>query len=86
MARVTLPMGIRSISGKVGNVCFRTMKGSGKVYMSILPQKRKRIYLSQEERMTRILFTKRAEIVRAMKKAGSKLPVKALWTLVSQAL
>ncbi len=26
MARVTLPMGIVGISGKVGNMCFRTLK------------------------------------------------------------
>ena len=86
MARVTPPMGIRSISGKVGNICFRTMKTTGKIYMTTLPQKRRRMFLSQEERMTRILFAKRAEIVRMMKKAGSKLPVRELWKLVSQAL
>ena len=86
MARVTPPMGIRSISGKMGNVCFRTMKATGKIYMTTLPQKRKHLCLSQEERMTRILFTKRAEIVRMMKKAGSKLPVRELWKLVSKTI
>lgn len=85
MARVTPPMGIRSISGKVGNVCFRTMKSTGRVYVSALPAARKSA-LRPREVVNQNRFSKRAEIVRMMKKAGSKLPVKALWALVSQAL
>ena len=85
MARVTPPMGIRSISGKVGNVCFRTMKGSGKVYMSTLPAARKSA-LRPREVVNQNRFAKRAEIVRMMRKAGSKLPVRELWKLVSQAV
>ena len=33
MAKITLMSGIASISGRVGNCCFRTMKATGKVYM-----------------------------------------------------
>lgn len=86
MSLVTPPMGITGISGKMGNVCFRTMKATGKIYMSSLPQIRKRICLSPEEKMARIRFAKRAEIVRLLKKAGSKRTTKELWKLVSQAL
>ena len=85
MAKVNLPMGIRSISGKVGNVCFRTMKGSGKVYMSTLPAARKSA-LRPREVVNQNRFAKRAEIVRMMRKAGSKLPVRELWKLVSQVI
>jgi hypothetical protein len=85
MAKVNLPMGITSISGKMGNVCFRTMKGSGKVYMSTLPAARKSA-LRPREVVNQNRFGKRAEIVRMMRKAGSKLPVRELWKLVSQAL
>ena len=85
MAQVTLPAGIESISGRLGNVCFRTMKGSGKVYMSTLPAARKSA-LRPREVVNQNRFGKRAEIVRMMRKAGSKLPVRELWKLVSQAL
>ena len=33
MAKITMMSGIASISGRVGNCCFRTMKATGKVYM-----------------------------------------------------
>ncbi len=85
MAQVTLPAGIESISGKVGNVCFRTMKGSGKVYMSTLPAARKSA-LRPREVVNQNRFAKRAEIVRMMRKAGSKFPVRELWKLVSQVI
>lgn len=78
-------MGITSISGKMGNVCFRTMKGSGKVYMSTLPVARKSA-LRPREVVNQNRFAKRVEIVRMMRKVGSKLPVRELWKLVSQAL
>lgn len=85
MARVTPPMGIRSISGKVGNVCFRTMKGSGRVYMSTLPATRKTA-LRPREIVNQNRFSKRAYIVGQLRLMGSTLSTKALWALVSQAL
>ena len=33
MAKITMMSGIASISGRVGNCCFRTMKATGMVYM-----------------------------------------------------
>ena len=53
--------------------------------MSTLPAARK-TSLRPREIVNQNRFNKRAEIVRMMKKAGSKLPVKALWALVSQAI
>ena len=85
MAKVTLPMGIRSISGKVGNVCFRTMKSTGNVYMGSLPQARK-TQLSASEIEARERFARKAFLVRAMRQAGSKLTQKELWKLAEQAL
>ena len=43
MAQVKMMAGIESISGKLGNYCFRTMKGTGKVYMHQLPSKGERL-------------------------------------------
>ena len=73
------------ISGKVGNVCFRTMKGTGKVYMSSLAQARK-TQPSASEIEARERFARKARIVKVMRIAGSKMTVKELWKLAEQAL
>ena len=85
MAKVTLPMGIISISGKVGNVCFRTMKSTGKVYMGSLPRTRK-TQPSAFEIEARERFARKARIVKIMRLAGSKMTAKELWKLADQAL
>lgn len=85
MARVTLPMGMRSISGKVGNICFRTMKATGNVYMGSLPQARK-TQLSASEIEARERFARKARIVKVMRQAGVKMTAKELWKLAEQAL
>lgn len=85
MARVKLPMGITSISGKLGNVCFRTMKGSGKVFMTRLPKARK-TEVRPKEILNRRLFARRAQIVVQLRKAGAKLSTAELWKIVSQAV
>lgn len=85
MARVTLPMGIEKISGKLGNYCFRTMKATGRVYVSRTPQGR-RTALKDTELKAREVFKKRAQLVSQMRKAGSRLSTKQLWQLVAQAV
>ena len=85
MAKVTLPMGITRISGKVGNVCFRTMKTTGRTYMTSLPSVRK-TQISASEMAARERFAQKVRLVRAMRQAGSKLPQKELWKLAEQAL
>ena len=47
MAKITMMSGIASISGRVGNCCFRTMKATGKVYMHQVKDK------SQKSRVKR---------------------------------
>ena len=85
MAKVTLCMGIEKISGKVGNVCFHTMKSSGKIYLSSLPSARK-TELKPHELINRSRFGKCAYLVSQMKRAGSTKTQKELWALVTQAL
>ena len=85
MARVTLPMGIEKISGRVGNLCFRTMKASGKVYMGRMPQERKTA-LKASELEAREVFKKRAQLVSMMRKVGSRLSTQQLWKLAAQAI
>ena len=90
MARVELPTWIERVSGKAGNVCFRTMKATGKIYMYPMKEQRDNVQctkkpdarvIAQRER-----FRATAEIVRMMRKAGSKKTQKELWKIVSQAL
>lgn len=85
MARVTLPMGIEKISGKVGNYCFRTMKATGKVYVTRMSAVR-RTKPRASELKAREEFRKRAEMVRMMRKMGSRLSTKQLWKLAAQAV
>ena len=85
MAKVNLPMGITGISGKMGNVCFRTMKSTGRVYVSALPAARKSA-LRPREVVNQNRFGKRAYIVGQLRLMGSTLSTKALWALVSQAI
>ena len=85
MAQVTLPAGIESISGRLGNVCFRTMKATGKVYVGSLPKARK-TQPSASEIEARERFARKARIVKIMRIAGSKMTVKELWKLAEQAV
>lgn len=90
MARVTPPMGITSISGKMGNMCFRTMKATGNVYVYRLRQQRHQEEsvkdVSKAVMAQRARFVAIAKIVGMMRAAGSKRTTKELWKLVSQAL
>lgn len=85
MARVTLPMGIAKISGRVGNVCFRTMRATGKTYISALPSKRA-TELKPSEIEARERFARKARLVRVMRQEGSKLTQKELWKIAEQVL
>lgn len=85
MAKVTLPMGIEKISGRVGDYCFRTMKATGRVYVGRMPQRRS-TNAKESEQEAREVFKKRAQLVSQMRKAGSRLSTKQLWQLAAQAI
>ena len=90
MAQVTLPAGIESISGRLGNVCFRTMKATGKVYVHQVPSeqpvKKPRPAKTIGEVENQERFAKRAQVVNQMLKAGTKLSRKNLWKLAALAI
>ena len=48
MAKITMMSGIASISGRVGNCCFRTMKATGKVYMHQIKEQRDKVQSTKE--------------------------------------
>ena len=88
MAKVTTMSGIASISGRVGNYCFRTMQSTGKVYMHALPSKEQRqprkapsaAMIAQRERFSAI-----TQMVAQMRKSGSKKSRKQLWKIATEA-
>ena len=88
MAKIGMMPGIASISGRVGNCCFRTMKATGKVYMHQMPSKEQKgpvkapsaAMVAQRERFAAI-----AKMVKQMHAGGSKKSRKELWKIATKA-
>ena len=86
MAKVTTMSGIASISGRLGNYCFRTMKATGKVYMHTVPSKKKEpkapsaAMIAQRERFAAVV-----KMVQQMQASGSKKSRKQLWKIATEA-
>ena len=88
MAKITMMPGIASISGRVGNCCFRTMKKSGKVYMhQVVSKEKKRLVKVPSEAMIaqRERFASIAKMVMQMRASGSKKSRKQLWKIATEA-
>ena len=88
MARVRTMSGIASISGRLGNYCFRTMKATGKVYMHPVASKERRgpskppsaAMIAQRERFKAIV-----KMMQQMQGAGSRKSRKQLWKIATEA-
>ena len=89
MAKITMMSGIASISGRVGNCCFRTMKATGKVYMHQVNDERRKVKgkrpASEAMVRQRKRFSEIAQIVAQMKAEGSKKSRKQLWKIATKA-
>ena len=89
MAKITMMSGIASITGRVGNCCFRTMKATGKVYMHQVKDesKRARVGKPASEAMVRQRkrFSEIAKMVMQKKAEGSKKSRKQLWKIATKA-
>lgn len=81
MARVTLRPEIASISGKVGNMVFKTMK-NGRVYVYKVPSYDRKRALSESEMASRELMAKRQKRVVELMRSG--LSRKAAWSAAKQ--
>ena len=83
MANVELMPGIKSISGKVGNMIFKTFK-NGKVRAYPAEQRKRTKKLSAAETNARFTFgTIAAEVSRRMAD-GDKRPRKVIWADVKR--
>ena len=89
MAKITMMSGIASISGRVGNCCFRTMKATGKVFMHQVKGQSNKVQSTKEpsEAMVRqrVRFAGIAKIVKQMMADGSKKSRKQLWKIATKA-
>ena len=84
MANVTLPPFIKSISGQIGNLHFRTFRSGKTTVTAGTPRKRTKP-LSPAEKAAKERFRAVARTVAQMRKQGSQLSRKDLWILASAA-
>ncbi len=89
MAKVTTMSGIASISGRLGNYCFRTMKKSGKVYIHQVNVRRTNVRCTKAPSAAmlaqRARFSAITKMVAQMRKDGSKKSSKQLWKIATKA-
>ena len=88
MAQVKTMAGIASISGRIGNYSFRTMRSTGKVYVhSVTAKERNRNMVAPTEAMVaqRERFGAITKMVTQMRGSGSKKSQKQLWKIASEA-
>ena len=75
--------GIAAISGKFGNMYFRTDKKSGRVSLCNLPKAQ--CALTENQKLHHARFTAIAKIVKQMMAEGSKKSRKQLWKIATKA-
>ena len=83
MAKIILNSFIKSISGRVGNMFFRTYP-SGKVTMTCNAPAKRTKPASDAEIKARALFAKRAAVVKKLAKEYPDKSQKDLWTIAKQ--
>lgn len=80
MAKCKLPPFILSLSGKVGNLCFRT-SASGKTSLYPCPKKQQDETPTQKQLNTRELFKERIIQVNNIKKQNPSFSHKEAWKI-----
>ena len=91
MARVEMNGGIASISGKLGDYCFRTMRSTGKVYMHTITKNGRTNMKSERKAPSAAMVQQRerfgalTKMVAQMRKNGSKKSQKQLWKIAKAA-
>ena len=83
MAKVTLPPFIQSLSGQVGNLCFRT-SADGKICVYLAPKQTRNKPISEKEMRVRNLFKERAQQVMNLMRDDPTLTRKQAWKIAKQ--
>ena len=76
--------GIAAISGKFGNMYFRTEKRTGRISLCNMPKK-KPAGLTTKQLTHRERFSAIAKMVAQMRKNGTKKSSKQLWKIATEA-
>ena len=88
MARVKTMAGIASISGRLGEYCFRTMKSSGKVFVHRVESRKSKVERkapSPAMQAQRERFAAITRMVSQMRKGGNRRTTKQLWKIAQEA-
>lgn len=89
MAKIKMMPGIASLSGRVGNYCFRTMRASGRVYMYQVKGRRDKVQSTKEPSEAVIAQRERfgaiTKLVRQLRANGCKKTNKQLWKIATEA-
>ena len=88
MAQIKMMSGIASISGRVGNFCFRTMRATGKMYMHRLPVggSQKRVKAPSESMLVhQERFSAITKLVVQLRKSSTNKSSKQLWKIATEA-
>ena len=91
MAKIKMMPGIASLSGRVGNYCFRTMRASGRVYMYQAPSKNEKLKMKKERHLSEAVIAQRerfgaiTKLVRQLRANGCKKTNKQLWRIATEA-
>ena len=83
MAHVTLPPFIQSISGRVGNLCFRT-SAEGKTTVYVNAKKSRSTPLTKQEVHARELFAERVQRVNKIMQENPSITRKQAWKIAKQ--
>jgi len=83
MAKVILPSFIRSLSGQIGNLCFRT-SASGKTSVYLKPERTRKTPVSQKEMQARERFAERVRQVNNIMLQDPLITRKQAWIIVKQ--
>ena len=82
MAKVNIMAGIQSISGKMGNMVFRTFKranGKTETRAYRYTKRERRTKISKAEQGARNLFSQRQAYVQNLRQSGDNRSLKELW-------
>lgn len=84
MAKIRMMAGIAAISGKFGNMYFRTEKRTGRISLCNMPKK-SASGLSTKQQAHRERFAAIAKMVMQMRQDGSRKSRKQLWKIAQEA-
>ena len=85
MPKVKMMSGIAAISGKFGNMYFRTDKRTGRVSLCHMPQKKAATAPTEQQQAHQQRFATIAKMVTQMIAAGAKKSRKQLWKIATEA-